>query len=373
MLPTTQDQGWEPAPGGLAGAQLVLLFGGTRLLRERLGLHELRNAYPAAHLLGCSTSGEILDTQVGDDTLVATAIHFDRGRVAGASAPIADASQSRAVGERLARALPRDDLRHVFVLSDGLRVNGSELVAGLTGALPSTVTLTGGLSGDGALFQQTLVIWDADPAPDTVAALGFYGEGLCIGSGSLGGWDAFGPERKVTRSSGNVLFELDGGSALELYRKYLGEHASGLPATGLLFPLAVRVEGSARPVVRTLLAVDPEVQSLTFAGDVPEGAYAQLMKANLDRLVDGASGAARASAWGLRSSPAELAILISCVGRKLVLKQRIEEEVEGVREVLGPAAALVGFYSYGEIAPFAPGARCELHNQTMTITTFAEI
>ena len=369
----TEGQGWEPAPGGLTGAQLVLLFGGTRLLRERLGLRELRGAYPGAHLMGCSTSGEILGTAVGDDTLVATAVRFDRARVAGASARIGDASESRAVGERLARALPAEGLLHVFVLSDGLRVNGSELVAGLTGALPASVTVTGGLSGDGALFQQTLVVYDGDPAPDTVAALGFYGEDLRVGFGSLGGWDPFGPERKVTRSSGNVLFELDGGSALELYRKYLGEHAAGLPATGLLFPLAVRVEGSARPVVRTILAVDPGAQSLTFAGDVPEGAYAQLMKANFDRLVDGASGAARASAWGLRSAPAELAILISCVGRKLVLKQRVEEEVEGVRDVLGPSPALVGFYSYGEIAPFAPAARCELHNQTMTITTFAEI
>ena len=68
----------------------------------------------------------------------------------------------------------------------------------------------------------------------------------------------------------------------------------------------------------------------------------------------------------------DLALLISCVGRKLILKQRIEEEVDGVREALGATTKLTGFYSYGEISPFTPGAKCELHNQTMTITTFLE-
>jgi hypothetical protein len=195
---------------------------------------------------------------------------------------------------------------------------------------------------------------------------------LKVGYGSLGGWDSFGPERVITRSKGNILYELDNKSALELYKTYLGEHAQGLPATGLLFPLSVRANQQDTGVVRTILAVNEEDQSMTFAGDMPQGAYARLMKANADRLIDGSMAAARTSYQALTGSSPELAILISCVGRKLVLKQRIEEELEGVREVLGPLPALTGFYSYGEISPFIPDARCELHNQTMTITTFLE-
>jgi hypothetical protein len=195
---------------------------------------------------------------------------------------------------------------------------------------------------------------------------------LRVGYGSLGGWDPFGPERLITRSKGNVLYELDGHSALELYKKYLGEHAQGLPATGLLFPLSLRVKAGETGVVRTILSVNEQEQSMTFAGDVPEGAYARLMKANFDRLIDGAIGAAKTSYQAIGSTSPDLAVLISCVGRKLILKQRIEEEVEGVRDILGERTVLTGFYSYGEISPFAPGAKCELHNQTMTITTFSE-
>jgi hypothetical protein len=199
-----------------------------------------------------------------------------------------------------------------------------------------------------------------------------YGSRLKVGFGSLGGWDSFGPERVVTRSKANVLYELDGRSALGLYRQYLGEQANGLPATGLLFPLSIRTRADETPVVRTILSIDEEAQSLTFAGDIPEGAYARLMNANFDRLIAGAAGAARTSYQAIGSTAPGLAILISCVGRKLVLKQRIEEEVEAVRKVLGAHAVLTGFYSYGEISPFTPGARCELHNQTMTITTLSE-
>jgi hypothetical protein len=362
-------------------AQLVLVFGGTAVLQYPQVVEQLRKFYPAAHIFGCSTAGEIRGTQVSDDSLVATAIQFENSQVRIAQVSLYANSDSQQAGEFLAHALPLsvgaeggsgvEKLVHVLVLSDGLCVNGSDLVRGLMKHLPEGVAVTGGLAGDGARFHKTLVFRDDIPEKDAIAAVGLYGSKLRIGFGSLGGWDPFGPERLVTRAKGNVLFELDGRPALSLYKQYLGEHAKGLPATGLLFPLSVRAKPGATPVVRTILAVDEQQCSMTFAGDVPEGARARLTKSNVDRLVDGAVGAARASCLPGGLTP-DLAILISCVGRKLVLKQRVEEEVEGVREVLGEQAVLTGFYSYGEIAPFSRGERSELHNQTMTITTFAE-
>lgn len=363
---------WHPEPPGLPGSDLVLAFGSTEVLRRGEACAALRAAHPRARIVGCSTAGEILGTQVTDDTLVATAVRLEHSRVHLAGASITSAEASDTTGEALAAALPMDGLVHVFVLSEGNHVNGSALVAGLTRRLPAHVTVTGGLAGDGARFGETLVVTDGVASPGAVVALGLYGERLRVGFGSLGGWDAFGPEREVTRARGNVLYELDGQSALELYKRYLGSHADELPASALLFPLSIRTEGGGPAVVRTILAVDEAEQSMTFAGDVPVGAYARLMKANFDRLIDGATGAARTSHQALRGSAPELAVLISCVGRKLVLKQRVEEEVESVREVLGDGTALAGFYSYGEISPFTPSARCELHNQTMTITTLSE-
>ena len=371
----TKKEGWSHAGGPPIGEkdQLVVVFGATAVLKEGGLIGDLKGLYPTAHILGCSTSGEICGTKVLDDTLVATAICFERTRIVGAQIALDDVSNSFEAGETLARSIEKEGLVHVLVLSDGLNVNGSELVNGLVKALPAGVTITGGLAGNGDLFEETYTFWDDAPSQRRVAILGLYGQNLKVGYGSMGGWDPFGPERLITRSKENVLFELDGQSALEIYKKYLGDHASGLPATGLLFPLSVRTKSNESGIVRTILSVNETERSMTFAGDLPEGAYARFMKANFERLIDGAQEAAKRSLEAVGGNPPDLAILISCVGRKLVLKQRIEEEVEAARDVLGSRTVLTGFYSYGEIAPFTTGARCALHNQTMTITTFAEI
>ena len=363
------------AVGGLAlpaDADLLLVFGARALLQSESLFPALRTACPDAVIAGCSTAGEICGTEVHDDSLVITAVNFVATRVALISATLEQAADSRQAGATLSAQLLGEQLRHVLVLSDGLAVNGSELVQGLRTSLPAGVNVTGGLAGDGPDFGATVVIADAPAASRRIAAIGFYGERLRVGYGSLGGWDAFGPERLITRAEGNTLFELDGESALSLYKTYLGKQAEDLPSSGLLFPLALHLSDADTYVVRTILGIDEGAQSMTFAGDMPVGARAQLMKANFNRLVDGAIGAAEDTLTQLDGHAPELAILISCIGRKLVLQQRIEEETEGVAEVLGPRTTLTGFYSYGEIAPHSALTRCELHNQTMTVTTFSE-
>ena len=371
-----EESGWVPGISAALGAsaQLVLVFGANQALKEQEPLLEVRKAYPDANILGCSTAGEILDTQVSDNSLVTTAVQFEHTQIKTARINLdAVGGSSFLAGSSLAQSLAGKDLVHVFILSDGINVNGSELAKGLLTHLPENVGVTGGLAGDSDRFNETVVLHGGvHPEKSTISALGLYGTRLKVGYGSFGGWDPFGPERIVTRSKANILFELDGRSALELYKEYLGEHARGLPATGLLFPLNVRTGQNATPLVRTILAVNEKDQSMTFAGDIPEGSYARLMKANFDRLIDGAASAAKSAHSAFGSASPDLAILISCVGRKLVLRQRTEEEVEAVRDALGEKTALTGFYSYGEICPTATGGKCELHNQTMTITALLE-
>lgn len=371
----TKEKGWEIiSDSGLKNnAQLVFLFGDSSLLKDPKNFNQIKDFYPNAHILSGSTAGEIIETQVLDNSLVVTAINFTNTPLQFAQTKIQKMEDSQLVGETLANALPKEGLTHVMVFSDGLHVNGTNLVKGLTGKLPKEVAVTGGLVGDQDRFKETFVGLDGIPEQNNIAVIGFYGSRIKIGYGSMGGWDPFGTERLVTKSKDNVLYELDGQSALELYKKYLGDQASGLPASGLLFPLSLRLEGLTTGLVRTILAVNEKEGSMTFAGDIPEKSYVRLMKANFERLVDGAAGAASMSHEAFVGSSPELAILISCVGRKLVLKQRVEEEVESVRDKLGTETAITGFYSYGEICPVAPAEKqCELHNQTMTITTFSE-
>jgi len=352
-------------------ANLVLVFGSTALLKDQTLFHTVRKNYPNADLLMNSTAGEIIDTHVNDETLSLTAIHFEKTKLKTACVKIQNAEESFKTGYKLASMFDGDDLKSILVISDGHVVNGSDLVLGLQEFLPKDTVITGGLAGDGAHFKTTLVGLNEVPAEGRIAAIGFYGTDLKVGYGSVGGWDPFGVERLITKSQDNILYELDGEPALDIYKKYLGDYAKDLPGSGLLFPLSIRTTNSNHPVVRTILDIDEQAKSLTFAGNMPKGSYAQLMKANFDRLIEGASNAAVDSQKDKHSSP-DLAILISCVGRKLVLDQRIEEEVEVVRANYGDKTAIAGFYSYGEISPSHNFMKCELHNQTMTITTFTE-
>jgi hypothetical protein len=347
---------------------LVLAFGASNMIENDDGLQALRRAYPNSTIAGCSTSGEIHDTTVNDGTLSVAVLKFERSEVKFASAAVSSESDSFAAGKSLARQLAGSSLRAVLVFSDGLAVNGTELTAGVSTHLPATVSVTGGLAGDGDRFERTWVLVGGEPKTDFVTAVGLYGE-VEVTHGSQGGWDQFGPQRQITKSEGNVLYELDGQPALPLYKQYLGEFASELPASGLLFPLQITDPASPRELVRTILSVDEETQSLRFAGDVPEGYAAQLMQANFERLVSGAEDAAELAAKN--NVGGGLCISISCVGRRLVLGERSEEEVEAVLHTLPEGTKQVGFYSYGEISPIATGT-CELHNQTMTITTIAE-
>ena len=355
-------------------AQLVFVFGHKDLLKQQQHFDSIRARYPNSEIVGCSTSGEIWQDVIFNNSIVCTAVHFEKTTVKVSSEQIDSMEDSFSIGERLLGKLDTQNLAHVFVLSEGLNINGSELAKGLNSSLNDKVSVTGGLAGDQADFAETVIVHNKPGEKNILLAIGFYGQNIQIGYGSMGGWDSFGVDRLVTKSKANILFEVDGVPALELYKKYLGVHAANLPSSALLFPLSFMLDDSQTQIVRTILSIDETNGSMVFAGDIPEGCYVRLMKSNFNNLIDGASGAAEMSRISLQNNTPDLAILISCIGRKLVLKQRIEEELESVREVLGTETVIAGFYSYGEISPVRPFEKhCELHNQTMTITVFKEI
>lgn len=382
-----KDTGWQSAlPDVNDNVQLVLCFGDSNLFHGNQA-SLIRSTFPNAQIAGCTTAGNIHGDSVheNDISLSVTAIEFERTNIAVFSEPVTVDTDCADLGQKIADKLveaqsaeanapevqpvEHNRLRHVIVLSEGLLLKGDALSAGLSQGLPTGVTVTGGMAGQGMQYQDTRV-WLQDSGPlHQVVAIGLYGEAIEIGYGSQGGFDAFGPKRKVTRSQGSKLFELDGQSALELYKAYLGEEAKLLPASGCNFPLSLIREGLADGIVRSVLTIDEADQSMDFAGDLPEGSYVQLMRSDYDRLIEGAYTAAKQA---LNMAKPELAFMVSCGGRRILLGNRVEEEVEDAIYALGDDCVVTGFYSYGEFCPVGDNAACLLHNQTMTITTIRE-
>jgi hypothetical protein len=352
---------------------LLIVFGSVEHFSSGALAEDLRKAFPAAQLLGCSTAGEITSDGVDDGSCTVTALAFEGLSLTHATTLLNGMTDSYSAGERVGQQLASSKLKAVLVFGPGVNINGSALVDGITSVIGSAIPITGGLAGDGGAFKQTFTLGSAGVADNAIVAVGLCGDSLLFGHGSFGGWEAFGPARKVTRCEGNVLYELDGEPALEIYKRYLGDHAKDLPASGLLFPFAMLGEDhSAVGLIRTILGVDEATGSLTLAGEINLNGYLKLMHASTDKLVNGAESAAEAAAAMIQAKGQSLSILVSCVGRKLVMGNRVDEEVEAVGEVFGSNSVLTGFYSYGEISPFTPGASCKLHNQTMTITCIGE-
>lgn len=353
---------------------LVLVFGNRILLQNDTIYEDVKSIFPDGHIVFGSTSGDIISNTVTDNTLTVTAIEFEKSSFLIKKANIIESEgiiDSHETGKQLIDQFPKENLKHVLVISEGSFINGSQLTIGMNSATNNTLLITGGLCGDDAKFEKTLTSYNENPKEGEIIAIGLYGDTIEVSFATNGGWAPFGPERIVTKSKDNILYELDGKPALDLYKTYLGEKAADLPGAALLYPLNVTFEDEDSSIVRTILNINEEDNSMILAGDIPENSKAQLMMTGMDNLVNAAESGAQ-QALKLRQNSPELALVISCVGRKLVLDQRVEEEIEEVIEVVGEEATVCGFYSYGEIAPFNMEMNCQLHNQTIAITLISE-
>ena len=367
------DGAWnKPLDDTLDSLQSVIfIFASSQLEKIKKPLADIKNVFKKSLIIGSSTAGEIFMDEIKDDSFVVTVAHFSHTRVKLFFQNLSSAKDSYDVGSQISAALIEDDLKSLFILSDGLQINGAQLTHGINSNLNDDIIVTGGLAADDDKFESTWIIANGEVYEHSVVGLGLYGDAIRIGHGFQGGWDHFGIQREVTRSVDNVVYELDGKSILDIYKEYLGEKAKDLPVSGLFFPLELQERDSNEITVRTILGIDEKEGSITYASDIPEGSRVSLMKANHNRLIEGAFNAAQGIDLQEYKDEALLSIAISCVGRRLVLKQRTEDELEATLENLPKNTLQIGFYSHGEISPLKSGF-CDLHNQTMTLTTIWE-
>ena len=357
---------------------LLLVFGDTNSIENTQIGREFHKVFQDAKILGCSTGTRLSKQEnLEDSGISVTAVGFESTELRQVSEDLTAHENCSELGISIGSQLLGPHLKSVVVICDGLNVNGSEIVAGLTSVLGPDVKISGGLAGDGDRFGKTFVMNQTTTKEGMVTAIGFYGEKLLVSTGSAGGWDEFGPQRMITRSKGNVLYDLCDVKALELYDNYLGDEASLLPASGLFYPLKIwHPNFPEHEMVRTLLSVDRDAGTMTFAGDIPEGWYAKLMRGRYDKLIIGADKAANLAAndeaMAKQTAEPKLCLFVSCVGRRMLLGERTEYELEVVKKVLGEQTSIAGFYSYGEIATNNSSGKCGLHNQTVTLTLMSE-
>lgn len=350
---------------------LHFIFSDKSFLTDTEIQNQINTSFADSDVLGCSTAGEISNKKFSELSFSICSIKLEKARYKKCSYDINEVGNSFNAGQSIAKSLKADSLKHIFILSDGIAVNGTHLLDGINSIIDANVNVSGGLAGDGAAFQETLVCDRSNSfVPNCISAIGFYGD-IHTNTASFGGWDSFGMDRFVTKSIDNVVYEIDNQPALDLYKSYLGELSKDLPGSALFFPLEMREAEDSEVLVRTILGINEADKSMTFAGNIPTGSSVRLMKANVNRIIDGAEKAANIITENIMSDP-ELVLMVSCVGRKLVLKQLTQDEIEAVTDQFGENTHFAGFYSYGELLKSKGEQDCKLHNQTMTLTSFSE-
>ena len=279
---------------------LVLAFGASELADDPAPFNDLAAAFPDAVLLGCSTSGEIAGTQVHDASISVAVARFEHTALRRA---VTEVRESQPIpgdaGARLAGSCRRRACARCSCSATACGVNGTPLVDGLTQNLPPGVAISGGLAGDGSRFVRTWVLDGGEPAQQRICAVGFYGR-----APARRPWLR---RRLVGLRSRAAHHPLRGQRAVRAGRQAGAGPVQDLPGRSRGRPArhgaAVSAVGAARgrrgePLVRTILGIDEQRRSLTFAGDMPQGGMARLMRANNDRLIESAGQAVAQAAHG---------------------------------------------------------------------------
>mgnify|MGYP003334885106 FL=1 len=350
--------------------QLLLVFAQKSLLADPAIFKKLRENFTAAQIVSASTAGEIIGEESIEDAVLAIAIKMEKTPFKIVNDNIAAHKNSYDLGLSLAKSLKKDELSYVMILSDGHIVNGSDLLDGIKSHLGEQLPMSGGMAGDGNLFSSTLVGFEGGIKNGNVVLIGFYGEALEVCIDVQRGFNYFGPERIVTKSDKNILYDIDAAKALDLYKKYLGEYVDELPGSALLFPVAI-LNDNDEPLVRTILSINEEDGSMVFAGNMPEGVTIRFMRSNLDQLINRAEEASK-RVTDCVDDP-DLLLVMNCVGRKIILGERRSEEIKALSKSLKGDTIIAGFYTYGEFSSWEkPEKTCDLHNQTVVVTAIKE-
>ncbi len=368
----TVSKGWrDPLPHLDSPQTLVLVFGHANYLTISEPFKDILARYPNSVIAGCSTPAGILGDRVARKRLVISVTQFFDTRLQGVAIEKKESETSLELGSQVASLLKEDSLVGILTFADSTVINGSQYLQGIEQIVDNDIVITGGLSANSGGTSKNWVLKAGRAQEKVTCAIGFYGSSVNFLSSKGSGWKPFGIKRIITKSKQETIYELDGKPALRLYKNYLGKAADGLPQTGLLYPLAILSEKPEDNIVRSIMGIDEATQSISFAGDIPQGASTQLMYSTLENLIEGAEEAVDSLSTIHTHSEGVLSIVASCIGRLLVLGSDVEIEVDSVLKRLPYGTQQIGFYSAGEFATLGKGA-CALHNETLTLTVIYE-
>jgi hypothetical protein len=357
---------------------IIWAFGAIRY-NQRTLLKGIRSISKDIPVIGCTTDGEITSSGLSSDTVAVLCLSADQIRFPTVSVPHLSKGSFEA-GVKIGDALYDCRCKYLQIFSDGLSGNATRVIDGIKKVLGDDIKIAGGAAGDGGQFRCTYQYGDDRILTDSIVAVGFAGD-FHYGVGVGGGWTPFGVAKRVTKSIDNIVYELDGQPALQVYEKFLGKYAALLPSVGVEYPLALlgpdgNIEENGYVLSRATMGVDREKGAIRFAGDVPEGAFVKMTMGSEQDVIQAAQKAAEDAICQLKkkrpTAMPKAVFIYSCMARKIVLGSKAGEEFSHVKKGVGADTPTIGFYTYGEYAPVGKTNMSCFHNETITLTVIGE-
>jgi hypothetical protein len=347
---------------GLEKPDFVFMFASVGYDQRSL-LQAVREATGGAPLSGCSGEGTISgdDADESNFSVVVMAISSDdlrwhNGLATGLGA------DSRTTGQQVAQSLSSDlstDAVGLFVFPDGTTVNFDHFFAGLEGELSSDqfLPLWGGGAGDNFAMVQTYQYCDDEVVSDGVAYALLSGEAHLASTIGIG-YIPIGGERKVTRSQGNVIYEIDGKPALEVLQEYLPDRVLTedwgryIPTFGLSFRAPSHMEDE-EYILRGINSVNTADGSVSLQTDVQEDTSVWFSSRDKEKIITGLDRMADRIKEELGGAQPKLVLHFDCCSRgKIMLRDQEKLQIfRRFRQAVGPEVPWAGFYTYGEIGP----------------------
>lgn len=340
----------------MPGPYFALVFASSWFDQFAL-LHGVRSVLHKTALIGASTAGEITPDGpmshscvvllVGSETLLwSVGIGEGLDRV-----PREAGQQAAYTALQGFRGTQRSGF---LLLGDGLVTSYADVVRGIQEVLGTNSLIAGGLAGDDLRYEATYQYCNHRVTTRSVVGV-LLGGGGRLGVGMEHGFAPISKPRHVTRSRANVLVELDRQPAASVYEEYFGEERvrhmrqERLTRPGMAYPLGIQTEPADHWLLRNVVAFRDD-GSLACSAEIPEGSWLQLMVGSRELALDAARRAAQEAIQSL-NRVAAVVVFDSVVRRMLLGPRQAAEEVQRIRNTVGPSVPLIGCYTYGEQAP----------------------
>jgi hypothetical protein len=259
-----------------------------------------------------------------------------------------------------------------LILCDGLIDNTQELVNSMQEKLGRSFPLVGACASDNLKYTRTNILYNDAVLSDAACAT-IWGGKISFGLGIKHGWKALGKQHLVTKSYGNIIYEIDSRPATYLYEEYLGcdikKLQSELRFISVLYPIGIYLPGEEEFLLRNIRSIEDD-GSLILQGSIPENSQIRLMIGTKESCLEATNQAIDDVNKGLAGKLPNFVFVFDSISRSMLLRREAKKELEIIKKQFGPEIPVVGLYTYGEQAPLTAvnyQGKAYLHNQTVTL------